>query len=87
MRECRVSVKRTVFYDEDTGRMCVCDGNFWKTCSLRVVNRLSCKESIISITPIERDTIDPAADSVRVLDKSLAHLEDGLRGLKNKLKI
>lgn len=82
----RVSIKRTVLYDADTGNICQCEGNFWKTCSLRVAGNLPCQEAIISITPILREETDPAADSVKALDKSLADLTDGLRKLEKKIK-
>lgn len=82
----RVSIKRTVYYDKSTDVICQCTGNFWKTCSLRVINDLPCKESIISITPIVRECIDPADNGVRTLDASLKTLQDGMRALNDKLK-
>ena len=84
----RVSLKRTVFYDEESGELCQCEGEFWKTCSLRVANELPCQEAIVSITPINRNREgDPAPSSVRSIDTALADLEDGLRHLNKKLKI
>lgn len=87
MRNTRVSVKRTVHYDAETEVLCHCDGDFWKTCSLRVAHKLPCKEAIISITPIVRGDTDPADEGVRSLDQSLAQLSDGLRSLQQKFKI
>jgi hypothetical protein len=86
MSKCRVSLKRTVYYDKDSGALCHCEGSFWKTCSLRVINKLPCQEAIISFTPIERTDIDPAEDSTRSLDVSLAKLQDGIRALSDKIK-
>lgn len=34
---------------------CFCDKEFSKTCSVRALKNLDCKESIIRITPIIRD--------------------------------
>lgn len=87
MSSFRKTVKRTVFYDEETGQMCFCAGNFWKTCSLRVKNNLPCRESIVSITSIERDEKDPADDAVRSLDEKLSNLTDQLRHMKDFHKI
>lgn len=86
MLNSRISVKRTVLYVVDTGHICQCDGDFWKTCVLRVANELPCQEAIISITPIIREDADPAVDSVRALDSKLADLTDGLRKMEKKLR-
>ena len=86
MLDGRISIKRTVFYDGDTGHICQCSGNFWKTCALRVANELPCQEAIVSITPIVREDTDPADSGVRALDKSLADLTDGLRRLESKIR-
>lgn len=83
----RVSVKRTVFYDEDTGEICTCSGKFWKTCSLRVAAGLPCREAIVSITPVVRNDVDPAPLATRSVDEALAGLTDQLRSLKDKFKI
>jgi hypothetical protein len=87
MAKDRISLKRTVLYDEETGALCSCEGKFWKTCSLRVKGQLPCVEAIISITPVERSEKDPADPDVRSIDKSLADLTDGLRNLEKKFKI
>ena len=84
----RISIKRTVLYDADSGTLCHCDGDFWKTCSLRVAGNLPCGEAIVSITPIVRDEdSSPASSGVRSLDQSLAKLTDGLRSLEKKYKL
>ena len=85
----RISLRRTVYYDEETDEFCQCVGDFWKTCSLRAANDLSCVEAIVSLTPIEREDneADLAHDAVRSLDVSLHHLRDSLRGLSEKMKI
>jgi hypothetical protein len=83
----RISIKRTVLYDADSGSVCQCDGDFWKTCSLRVAGNLPCQEAIISITPIVREEADPASTGVKALDKSLADLTDGLRRLEKRFKL
>jgi len=82
----RISIKRTVLYDTDSGILCQCDGDFWKTCSLRVAGNLPCQEAIISITPIVREEADPASNDVRALDRTLANLTDGLRELEKRIK-
>ena len=87
MADSRKSLKRTVFYDEETGELCSCDGNFWKTCSLRVKNQLPCQEAIITITPIQRDEKDPAEPGTRSIDSRLANLSHALRHLEDKIKI
>lgn len=87
MPEKRFKLKRTVYMDEESGNICTCQGSFWKTCSLRVANQLPCKESIISVTPIERDEKDPASLEIRSIDAKLADLTDSLRHLKGKFKI
>lgn len=87
MRKGRISIKRTVYYEEDTGIFCSCSGDFWKTCSLRVANQLPCQESIVSITPIDRTVIDPADSGTRSLDETLANLRDSLRYINNSYKI
>ena len=83
----RISTKRTVFFDEITGDICFCQGDFWKTCSLRVVNDLPCQEAIISITPIDRDGKDPASNATKSLDSRLANLNDQLRNMGGKYRI
>ena len=87
MSKDRISLRRTVLYLPDTNTLCSCDGNFWKTCSLRVKGQLPCQEAIVTITPINRDEVDPADPSVRSIDKSLAKLTNNLRNLENKFKI
>lgn len=87
MHNSRVSIKRTVCYDAAAETFCHCAGDFWKTCSLRVIHNLPCKEAIVSITPITRGDTDPADNGVRSLDQSLAQLSDGLRSLQQKFKI
>jgi len=87
MSDTRVSVKRTVFYDKDTGSICTCSGNFWKTCALRVSSQLPCVEAIVSITPLKRKSLDLAPLEVRSVDKALSGLNDQLRSLKDQLKI
>lgn len=87
MRNNRISIKRTVLYEESTGNMCSCSGSFWKTCSLRVANNLPCEEAIVSITPIKRDEVDPADNGTRSLDETLAGLRDSLRHMENNFKI
>ena len=87
MQTDRTSVKRTAYYDESTGQMCFCQGDFWKTCALRVINELPCTEAIVSITPIARDDDDPAAPTVRALDKKLAKLTDSIRNIGKGFKI
>lgn len=83
----RISLRRTVLYAEDTNSLCSCDGNFWKTCSLRVKGELPCQEAIVTITPINRTDVDPAKSSTRSIDESLTKLTDNLRNLENKFKI
>jgi hypothetical protein len=74
----RISLKRTVYYDSETGDFCQCKGDFWKTCSLRTANDLSCQEAILSITPIERDKNKGAASEVvRAVDEAFRDLKDG----------
>ena len=87
MHSGRISLTRTVYYNSETEEFCQCAGKFWKTCSLRVINNLPCQESIISVTPIRRGEVDPAAAGTRSLDKALTNLEDGLRSLEDKLKL
>lgn len=83
----RKSLKRTVFLDEESGEMCFCEGDFWKTCSLRVRNQLPCFEAVVTITPVKRTETDPADPGARSLDRSLADLTDSLRHLESKFKI
>jgi len=87
MQTNRISIQRTVLYDEETGQMCCCEGNFWKTCSLRVASDLPCTEAIVSITPIERGETDPAENTLRSLDVTLAKLTDSLRHIGKRPKI
>lgn len=87
MSKGRVSVRKTVFFDEKTRSICSCEGEFWKTCSLRVVGQLPCQDAIISISPLQRDDVDPADPNVKSMDKSLSKLTDSLRNLESKFKI
>ena len=87
MRKSRTSLKRTVYYEEDTDQLCSCGGDFWKTCSLRVANQLVCQAAIVSITPIDRGEKDPAGSGVRSLDETLAKLKDSLRHMDSNFKI
>jgi hypothetical protein len=87
LRMKRISLKRTVLYDENTGHICQCSGDFWKTCSLRVMHDLPCTEAILTITPIVRDEVDPADNAVRSVDEKLSQLTDGLRALETKFKL
>lgn len=70
---------RIVYFDEETGALCQCKGNFWKTCPLRAANDLPCKESIISITPVDRSDEDSES-----LDKALLGFSDRIRDLSQK---
>jgi hypothetical protein len=84
----RQVLNRTVYLDQENDIFCSCSGDFWKTCSLRVANNLDCQESLVSITPIERNQKDPAADeSVRLLDKSLSDLKKSLKVIEKRFKI
>lgn len=83
----RISLRRTVLYDSETGSFCSCEGSFWKTCSLRVIGQLPCQDAIVSITPVVRPEADPAEPEVRSIDESLSELTDGLRNLEDKFKI
>jgi hypothetical protein len=83
----RISLRRTVLYDEETKSFCSCEGPFWKTCSLRVIGQLPCQDAIVSITPVKRTEIDPAAPGVKSIDESLSTLTDSLRNLEDKFKI
>jgi hypothetical protein len=54
---------------------------------LRVKGQLPCQEAIVTITPINREEVDPADPGTRSIDKSLAKLTDNLRNLESKFKI
>lgn len=83
-----ISLKRTVFYDEDTREFCSCEGDFYKTCALRVVNQLPCRESIVRISPVIRDAPpEKAPKGVRSIDQKLRDLEHALKGINEKFKI
>lgn len=82
----RISISRTTHYDEETGQLCSCMGKFWKTCPLRVANSLPCQESIVTITKVERSESDPAAETVKSLDKKFDDLKDALRSIDKLLK-
>lgn len=83
-----ISLKRTVFYDEDTGEFCSCEGEFYKTCALRVINQLPCTESIVRISPVIRDVPPEKADKItRSIDKELKELEHALRSINKRFKI
>lgn len=79
-----VRIFRVVFYDEETGEFCQCRGGFWKTCPLRAANDLPCKESVVSITPVDRSDVDNSADPITSLDSKLKNLNDKLKALHKK---
>jgi hypothetical protein len=83
----RISLRRTVLYDDNTGSLCSCEGSFWKTCSLRVIGQLPCQDTLITLSPVKRTDRDPADPQVRSIDKKLSKLTDGLRNLEDKFKI
>jgi hypothetical protein len=83
----RISLQRTVLYDEESGSVCMCQGDYWKTCALRVSQSLPCQETLITLTAIDRTEKDPAGDAVRSIDKSLAKLTDSMRSLNEKFKV
>jgi len=76
---------RVVYYDEDTGAICQCRGNFWKTCPLRAAHDLPCTESVISITPVDRsESADLVDDQVRSIDEQFKDVADKLKSLVEK---
>jgi hypothetical protein len=76
-----------VYIDPDSGNVCQCEEEFSKTCPLKAANNLKCKEAIVSVTFIERDTeVEKASESIRALDPALKTLRDPLRDLVSKLK-
>lgn len=75
---------RTVYFDEDSGAFCQCQGSFWKTCPLRAANDLPCRESILSITPVERSTGSLVPDSISSLDEAFQEVTDKLLDLSRK---
>ncbi len=88
MRETKDPVRllRTVYFDKETGEFCQCSGDFWKTCPLRVANQLPCQESILSITPVDRENKEHLVeDSLRSLDKELKNLTNKLYQLPKKI--
>ncbi len=75
-------LKLTVYYNKEDEVFCHCSGDFYKTCSLRQINELPCKESIVSISPIERDASDyDAQESIRSMNENLSDLQHSLRGI------
>ncbi len=79
-------LKRVVFVAKD-GSICSCEGNFYKTCPRRVRDNVLCRESIIRITPIERQP-KPLEDEglikiIRTIDKAFDKIENKF---KNTLK-
>lgn len=87
MESGRISLKKTVYIDPDSGNVCQCAGDFFKTCPLKAANDLKCKEAIVSITFIERDQeVEKASKSIRSLDPALKTLRDPLRDLISKIK-
>jgi hypothetical protein len=80
----RIIIKRTVFFDNSTGEYCMCQGGFWKSCPLRMANDLTCIESIVSLTPVDRDEDLGVDQAVKVLDKSLKNLQSSIRKLNKK---
>lgn len=87
MESGRISFKKTVYVEPESGNVCQCMGDFYKTCPLKAANNLKCREAIVSITYIERDQeIEEVSESIRAIDPSLKTLKDPLRDLVSKIK-
>jgi hypothetical protein len=82
----RITLKRTVYYDQEADFVCSCSGDFYKTCSLREINDLPCKEAFLSITPIDRDIDQEEGvdDVFRSIDSSFSSLKSALKTLHKK---
>jgi len=83
----RISLMKTVFYDEATGEFCQCDCEFFKTCTLRIVHDLPCQEAILSITPVVRNSSTLADSAVRSLGKAVESLQHDIRSIESKPRI
>jgi len=83
----KATMVRTVYYDEEAGDFCTCEGNFWKTCRLRVINLLPCQETLITLVQLERKEVDPADNTVKSISPKLNNLKDALRHIEDKFKI
>ena len=66
---------KTVYIAEDES-ICMCDNNFCKTCTKRIIGDLECIEMVVRFTPIERDHQEDLG--VEFL-KTLNHLDKALR--------
>lgn len=87
MESGRISLKKIVYVDPDSNNICQCAGDFFKTCPLKAINNLKCREAIVSITFIERDQeVEKASEAIRALDPVLKTLMDPMKDLVSKIK-
>lgn len=82
-----IRVIRIVYFDPETETICHCSGDFIKRCPLRVANNLPCKESVISITPVDRDDQPTVSEAVASLDEKLINLSDSLKNIAKRGRI
>lgn len=48
----KISLKRVVYVDQETGHICSCQGDFYKTCPLRNASALDCFEAVVTISKV-----------------------------------
>jgi hypothetical protein len=78
----------TVYFDPDTESVCHCKGDFIKRCPLRIAGNLPCKESVLSITPVDREEApSTVSDAVSSLDDKLHGLADSLKDIAKRGRI
>lgn len=75
----KLTLLLTTYYEKETDQLCTCSGDFYKGCPLRAASDLPCQQSVVRISPMEKDELE--------LDKSLDQVMNTLSRLNKGFKI